>query len=428
MCEALQSRKIENYVTSPTLGHHQKNKATNQLKQLQIDQLESGKLFFETGNIPRLKIMHLLFQRLVVSCLLFKFAIGWFVSAIALIALLATASAIAAPLCNDDEVPVIPRDELPKKLSIKKIPTGFVELPVAPPENPTTVEKAELGRRLFFDPVLSADGTVSCASCHQPKHGFASPDAVSIGIGGQKGTRNAPTVLNRGYGKVFSWDGRDASLEAQALGVLQSKSELGGDTKTVVANIKKDPQYVTSFAAVFSKSGKQSGDDFVTMENITKALACFERTLTSGNSQLDRFRNDEYDALSKEARQGLWIFESRGGCWKCHNGPNLADDEFHNTGVGFEKKERDLGRGKITENPQHNFQFKTPTLRDVEHTAPYMHDGSAKTLKEVVEFYNRGGAPDDPTIDQDMKPLNLTEEEVGFLVEFLKAMSSQSSK
>ena len=339
-----------------------------------------------------------------------------------------TAPVVAAPPLNDDDVPVIPKDELPKKIDLKKIPVGFEKLPVAPTDNPTTIEKAQLGRRLFFDPILSTNGTVSCASCHQPKHGFDSPDAVSVGIGGQKGTRNAPTILNRGYGKHFSWDGRDASLEAQSLGVLKSKTELGGDTDAVIANIKKDAKYVSAFSKVFSKSGKEAGDEFVTLENVTKAIACFERTLNSGNSKLDRFRNDEYEALSKAARQGLWIFESRGGCWKCHNGSNLADDKFHNTGVGFGKKDRDPGRAKATENAKHNFQFKTPTLRDIEHTAPYMHDGSVKTLKEVIEFYNKGGSPDDPAIDKDMKPLNLTEEEVGFLVEFLKALSGNSDK
>jgi len=354
-----------------------------------------------------------------------KLKIGLSSVLLAAVSLLLPAWALAASPFNDDDAPVLPKDKLPKKIDIKKIPVGFRKLPAAPADNPTTLEKTQLGRRLFFDPILSTNGTVSCASCHQPDHGFASSNVVSIGIGGQKGTRNAPTILNRGYGKHFSWDGRDASLEVQSLGVLKSKSELGGDTDTVIANIKKDPKYVAAFSNVFSESGKATGDEFVTLENVTKAIACFERTLNSGNSRLDRFRNNDYNALSKAARQGLWIFESRGGCWRCHNGSNFADEEFHNTGVGFGKKDRDLGRAKATENAMHNFQFKTPTLRDVEHTAPYMHDGSVKTLKEVVEFYNKGGSPDDPAIDKDMQPLNLTEEEVGFLVEFLKALSGE---
>ena len=132
--------------------------------------------------------------------------------------------------------------------------------------------------------------------------------------------------------------------------------------------------------------------DFVTTDNLAKAIASFERTLLSGNSKVDRFRASEYNALTKEARQGLWIFESRGGCWKCHSGPNLTDELFHNTGVGYGKPGRDEGRFGITGKSDDKFGFKTPTLRGVANTAPYMHDGSIKTLREVVEFYNKGGA------------------------------------
>ncbi|MDG1874062.1 MAG: cytochrome c peroxidase [Mariniblastus sp.] len=350
------------------------------------------------------------------------------VSACFVLLTLFTPVALEAKVVNDDDKPILPVDDLPAKISTNKVPMGFKTLPKSPADNPTTEAKAKLGRRLFFDPILSNDQTVSCASCHQPKHGFASPNTVAIGIGGKKGTRNAPTVLNRGYGAAFSWDGRDASLEQQALGPLKSESELGGDVATVIQNVKKDAAYVEAFASVFSESKSDTPEESVTLENIAKAIACFERTLTTGNSKVDRFRNEEYEALTKEARQGLWIFESRGGCWRCHNGPNLADDEFHNTGVGFGMKDRDLGRSKITEDSSHKFQFKTPGLRDVEHTAPYMHDGSVKTLREVVEFYNKGGAPDDPNLDKQMKPLKLTDEEVGFLVEFLKALSGDAVK
>ena len=322
--------------------------------------------------------------------------------------------------------PDLPVDDLPEEISITKVPVGFEELPKAPADNPTTVEKAKLGRKLFFDPILSTDGTISCASCHQPNHGFASPDPISIGIGGRKGKRNAPSVLNRVYGEHFSWDGRDESLEQQALGPLKSESELGGDLDTVIANIRKDQSYVDAFKAVFGSGKDDSTEDIVTIENVTKAIACFERTLNTGNSKVDRFRASEYEALSKSARQGLWIFESRAGCWKCHSGSNLTDEDFHNTGVGYGIEDRDTGRFDSTKNEKHKFQFKTPSLRDVEHTAPYMHDGSVKTLKEVVEFYNKGGAPNDPMLDEDMQPLKLTDEEVGFLVEYLKALSGEN--
>ena len=353
------------------------------------------------------------------SCL-FKSLMGFIV--VSAITVMAGNSCLMA---NDDEIPTLPKDELPAKISTTKIPVGFDSLPKAPKDNPTTPEKAALGRRLFFDPILSNDDTVSCASCHQPKHGFAGVETISIGIKGKKGTRNAPTVLNRVYGKHFSWDGRDDSLEQQALGPLTSETELGGDLELVVKKVSNDKSYVEAFQAVFPES---KPDEAVSISNITKAIACFERTLTSGNSKVDRFRNEEYDALSKKARQGLWIFESRGGCWKCHNGANLTDEEFHNTGVGFGKENRDTGRMEATKDEKHKFQFKTPTLRDVEFTAPYMHDGSVKTLKEVVEFYNRGGAPDDALLDKKMKPLDLSEEEVEFLVEFLKALSGDAVK
>jgi cytochrome c peroxidase len=354
-----------------------------------------------------------------------SFAVGIFLLGCACCAW-ATTRANEPPLIADEtDLPVLPKDELPARISIKKVPVGFTGLPKSPADNPTTVEKAKLGRRLFFDSVLSNDGTVSCASCHQPEHGFASPDPVAIGIGGQRGTRNAPSVLNRGFGTHFSWDGRDASLEQQAMGPLTSETEMGGDLETVLANIRKDASYVDAFSEVFGP--EKSNAESVTTENIAKAIACFERTLTSGNSPVDRFRESEYEALSKSARQGLWIFESRGGCWKCHSGSNLTDEDFHNTGVGYGKENRDLGRMEATKDDNHQFRFKTPSLRDVEHTAPYMHDGSLKTLRDVVEFYNQGGNPKDALLDKTMKPLELSDEEMGFLVDFLEALSGASS-
>ena len=357
------------------------------------------------------------------------------VTSIFAIAVIAISSASTAPTSaayvNDDDdeklaPPKLPVDDLPAEISLTKVPVGFDEIPPAPSNNPMTAEKAKLGRRLFFDPILSTDGTVACASCHQPQHGFASPDPIAIGIRGLKGKRNAPSILNRVFGKHFSWDGRDASLEQQVLGPLENEAELGGDIELVMANIRKNEEYVAEFDSVFRDAQTKDPVDTVTTENLAKAIACFERTLTSGNSKVDRFRASEYEALPKTARQGLWIFESRGGCWKCHSGSNLTDEEFHNTGVGFGSEERDPGRHDATQKDEHKFQYKTPSLRDVEHTAPYMHDGSIKTLREVVEFYNKGGSPDDPTLDEDMVPLNLTEQEIGFLVDFLKALSGEN--
>jgi cytochrome c peroxidase len=196
---------------------------------------------------------------------------------IALIVFATNPTAMASP--NDEtDKPILPKDTLPANIKIDHVPIGFEALPDSPPDNPTTIEKVKLGRRLFFDPILSNDGTVSCASCHQPEHGFASPNPVAIGIGGKKGTRNAPSILNRAFGKHFSWDGRDDSLEQQVLGPLTSESELGGDVDTVLANIRKDSAYVDAFSKVFGAAGSGGSLDVITKENLAKAIACFERT------------------------------------------------------------------------------------------------------------------------------------------------------
>ena len=323
-----------------------------------------------------------------------------------------------------DTAPTVPKDTLPEKLDLESKPGGFAKLPPSPEGNPTSPEKVALGRKLFFDPILSKDNSVACASCHRPESGFADSNRVAIGIDGKSGTRNVPTILNRGYGTHFSWDGRAASLEDQVLTPLTNPNELGNETvDEVIEELRQNEQYVSAFRKVFGTGSEQPKADVVTAENLAKAVAAFERAIMYGDSKVDRFRASEYTALSREARQGMWIFESRGGCWKCHGGENFADDLFHNTGVGFGDAKRDTGRFEKTSNIEDKFKFKTPTLRGVEFTAPYFHDGSKATLKEVVEFYNDGGAKNDPQLDEDMKPLNLTEEEVGFLVEFLKALS-----
>ena len=326
---------------------------------------------------------------------------------------------------DDHKPPDVPVDNLPEEIDLELIPNGLDERPGVPADNPLTKEKVRLGRRLFFDPILSENKTVACASCHQPDHGFASPDKLAIGINGAVGKRNVPSIINRAYGDSFLWDGSAVSLEEQALTPIGNPDEMGGTVEAVVAAIRDDESYVKQFSAAFAEE-KVGGDSkqIVTAKRLAQAIASFERTLIVGNSQADRFRGAEYGALSKTARQGMWIFESRGGCWKCHSGPNLTDEEFHNTGVGFGQTNRDVGRMGVTQDEADRFQFKTPSLRGVEHTAPFMHDGSFKTLREVVEFYGKGGAPDDPQLDEKMKPFKLSEEEIGFLVDFLKALSN----
>lgn len=321
------------------------------------------------------------------------------------------------------ELPVLPQDTLPPTAALLRSQPllGFDTLPNDDPSHPVTEARVNLGRRLFFDPILSQDQSVSCASCHQPNHGLASPDSLAIGIGGKTGRRNAPSVFNRGYGKQQFWDGRATSLEEQSLQPISNPDEMGEALEPVLVRLRDNPEYADEFAKAFGPAGE--GNEVVNSTRLASALAAFQRCLLLGDSPVDRFRASDVKELSMEARQGLWIFESRGRCWQCHSGANLTDELFHNTGVSFGSSNRDLGRAEITHDPQDRYRFKTPSLRGVAETAPYMHDGSIKTLEEVVEFYNRGGSPNDSELSPHLRPLNLSADERRYLVEFLRALS-----
>jgi cytochrome c peroxidase len=312
----------------------------------------------------------------------------------------------------------LPKDTLPGDLSLGSIPAGLDARPV-PPDNPLTEAKVRLGRRLFFDPILSADGTVACASCHQPDHGFASPARLSVGIGGRRTTRNVPTLLNRAYGKSFFWDGRETTLEAQALRPIENPHEMGTSVADAVKRLTVHKEYPALFQAAFS--------DGVTADNLGRALASFERLLLTGDTRVDQFRVGIVSGLNDQEKHGMWLFESRGRCWRCHNGVNFTDEEFHNTGVSWGKEPLDLGRYAHTKNDADRGRFKTPTLRGLTRTAPYMHDGSLATLEDVVEFYNRGGGKN-PYLDPAIAPLELSKEEARDLVAFLKALSEPAPK
>jgi cytochrome c peroxidase len=307
-----------------------------------------------------------------------------------------------------------PKDTLPTSLSIDLIPAGLDPNRPVPNDNPLSAAKVQLGRRLFFDPILSGNRTVSCASCHQPEHGFSSPLRFAIGHSGKQGQRNPPSLLNRAYGRAFFWDGREATLESQAVRPIESPGEMGSTLDEIIRRLQAHADYSAQFRAMFP--------DGVTAANIGKALACFERVLLSGNSRVDRFRRGEIAALSDSERHGLWLYESRGGCWRCHGGPNFTDEGFHNTGVSWGSEPLDLGRYAVTRQEIDRGRFKTPTLRGLAATAPYMHDGSLATLREVVEFYNRGGGKN-PHLDPVIAPLGLSAEEATDLVAFLNALS-----
>ncbi|MBI3693696.1 MAG: c-type cytochrome [Acidobacteria bacterium] len=264
-------------------------------------------------------------------------------------------------------------------------------------ENPLTAEKIERGRRLFNDRRLSRDQSVSCASCHAPERVFSDGGPVAIGVFGRKGSRNAPALINRGYGRSFFWDGRVSTLEEQVLKPIQDPNEMDLTLAEAAARVGLAP------------------------DEISRALASFVRSILSGDSPYDRFVNGDRSVLTPEQQLGLQLFRGKGNCTACHVGPNLSDEKLHNTGVAFLRERPD---GKLADPGAGQGNFKTPTLREVARTAPYMHDGSLATLEDVVEFYDRGGRPN-PKLDPEIHPLHLTPSEKQALLEFLSALSGR---
>jgi cytochrome c peroxidase len=290
------------------------------------------------------------------------------------------------------------------------VPKGLGELRVHK-DNPLTAKKIELGRQLYFDPRLSKDNTVSCATCHDPNKGWSNGEVVATGVRGQKGDRSAPTIINSGYQAFQFWDGRADELEGQALGPIQNPIEMDMNLEELEAKLNKIDGYRRQFKEVF-------GSD-VTRDGIAKSIAAFERTILSGDAPFDRFKAGDKSALSEAAQRGMKVFFNKAQCSACHTGPNFTDGGFHNIGMGMEKKEPDVGREKLTKLLGDRGSFKTPTLREIARTAPYMHDGGKKTLEEVVDYYDKGGHPN-PQLDESIFPLNLTEQEKADLVTFLK--------
>jgi cytochrome c peroxidase len=306
--------------------------------------------------------------------------------------------------------------------------------------NPLTRAKIELGRQLYFDPRLSADSTISCASCHNPAEGYSAHTKTGVGIRGQLGGRNSPVSFNRILsGKQF-WDGRADSLEAQAVGPIQNPIEMGFTHDGVVKRLSENAVYKKQFDAVFGE---------LTIDRVGQAIAAFERALVTAPSPYDYheqmlpfLKMDEEDIaddeelaakykaakeaveaqpLSESAKRGREIFfTEKGNCTACHVGANLADEKYHNLGVGMDKENPDLGRFVVTKDEKDTGAFKTPTVRNVALTAPYMHDGSVATLEEVVEWYDKGGHPN-PHLSDKIRPLNLTAQDKADLVEFMKA-------
>lgn len=307
---------------------------------------------------------------------------------------------------------------------IPEEPLGL-EMKLADLEVPPTPERVRLGRWLFYDTRLSADGTVSCATCHRPEHAFSEPTPVSTGISGQKGTRKSPSFVNQAWTLYphFFWDGRAASLEEQALGPIANPIEMGNTHDVMIQTLSGIAGYGKYFAEAF-------GSPEITKERVAHALADYERVCMSGNSAWDRWRAGDEQAVSEEVKLGHELFFDKAGCSQCHFGQNFTDSRFHNLGVGWDDQQKgfaDEGRYKISGTAEDIGAFKTPTVRDVSKHAPYMHDGSLATLEEVVQHYNQGGI-DNPHLSPKITMLDLEDREISALVAFMNALEGESSQ
>lgn len=324
------------------------------------------------------------------------------------------------------------------------LPPGVLE-PIIPEDNPLTKGKIDLGKILFFDKRLSADDTISCATCHDQEKGFADGRVIAVGIKERKGTRNSPTVLNAAFFDTQFWDGRVITLEEQAKQPIINPNEMGMPSHdALVEKISNISEYKTAFQAIF-------GTEKITIDHIARAIASFERTLISFNAPFDRFIAGEKDAISASAQRGWKLFQGKARCVTCHefnrSYPFFTNNKFHNVGVAMKGKDfeflarkaassgadpsalvqeeasAELGRYLVTKEPKDIGAFKTSGLRNIALTAPFMHDGSESTLESVVEFYNKGGVPN-PNLDGGIRPLNLSEDEKKDLVEFMKSLTS----
>lgn len=310
-----------------------------------------------------------------------------------------------------------------------------------PDNNQLTKAKIKLGKKLFFDDMLSGDGTMSCASCHDPDSGWTTHTRYSPAYPTVTERRNSPTLVNTAYAGIWIWDGRAGSLDKQALGPMKNPLHMNQNLSFVEEEVRANPEYRTLFKKAFG------GD--ITKENIGRAIASFERTIVSKNSPFDRFLQGEDSALSANAKNGLRLFKGKARCILCHNGPNLTDNGFHNLGVpepddfksspvqtslrfdlkrtknkNWKTMTEDIGRATITKKKEDVGKFKTPTLRHVAQTWPYMHNGVFDNLDQLLAFYNAGGG-DHPNKSPLLKPLDLTDAELQDIEAFLLSLTGE---
>ncbi|MFA5988772.1 MAG: cytochrome c peroxidase [Sphingomonas sp.] len=294
--------------------------------------------------------------------------------------------------------------------------TRPTDIPV-PETNPMTPEKVHLGKMLFFDPRLSGSGAISCGSCHNPSLGWQ--DGLALGVGDKGGQlgRHTPTILNMAWSGPMMWDGRAEDLEAQALGPVMSSVEMaGGGPELVLSRLSAIREYRDAMEKVFPGEG-------LTLPNVAKAIAAYERTVVSGEAPFDRWVSGDANAISAAAKRGFTLFNTKANCASCHAGWRFTDDGFHDIGLASE----DIGRGKFLPGVtvlEH--AFKTPTLRNIAQRGPYMHDGSVATLEAVVDHYDHGFVKR-PSLSEEVHPLNLSAEEKADLVAFMQTLTSKDA-
>ena len=285
-----------------------------------------------------------------------------------------------------------------------------------PKSNPYSVEKASLGKKLYFDTRLSAANLLSCGSCHSPAYGWGDGQPTGVGHGMKKLGRRSPTIINAAFGQIFMWDGRAATLEEQALGPIQADVEMNLPIDKLIEKLKAIEGYGPLFQAVFPGQG-------ITPETIAKSIATYERTVVSGRARFDSWIEGDENAISREAIRGFILFNTKGGCTQCHSGWNFTDDSFHDIGLATV----DIGRAKILPGVEKMMHaFKTPGLREISNRGPYMHSGSIQTLEAVMDHYSQGGI-NRPSRSAEMKPRGLSKQEQADLVAFMKTLTSEMS-
>lgn len=293
------------------------------------------------------------------------------------------------------------------------VPLGKVPIPA---DNPMTADVVKLGQMLFFDQRLSEANDRSCATCHDPQKGYGDDKATLEMINGKPGARNSPTIINAGYYTSNFWDGRAKSLEEQALGPIQNPNEMNQDLNQLVEELKAVEGYNEYFAAAFP--------DGITSTNIAKSIAAFERQVVVDDTRFDQFMEGDTNALTQQELHGLDLFAGKAMCSTCHNGPNLSDNNFYNVGLESE----DEGLYAITKKAGDMGKFRTAGLYGITHTAPYMHDGSLKSLEDVIDYYNNGGGEHRNKsfyLKNFMSPIGLTDSEKADLLAFLKVLGGE---